>query len=121
MDKFARPKPSGQNSFSGRVASVNGVKAGCKTISVALQGEPGGKLRDAVLLGVEGQRKGRGVIVRGKEGLQAHIFYSARALRRLSKGEDVQVDWTPIGDHLMTNIAITITDPDCSKEDLAED
>jgi hypothetical protein len=120
MDKFARPKSAGQNSFSGRVASVNGVKAGCKTISVALQGEPGGRLRDAVLLGVEGQHKGRGVIVRDKEGFQAHIFYSARALRQLSKGEDVQVDWTPLGEHLMTNIAITITDPDCGKEDPAE-
>jgi hypothetical protein len=99
---------------------VSGLKAGCKAVSVSLQGEPGGRLRDAVLLGIEGRHKGRGVIVRDKEGLQAHIFYSARALRRLSKGENVQVDWTPIGEHLMTNIAITITDPDCSKEDPAE-
>lgn len=120
MDKLDRTKPPSQSSFSARVAAVMGLKSGCKTVSVALKGEPGAGLRDALLLGIDGRRKGRGVIVRDKDGLHAHIFYSAKALRRLSKGASIQVDWTPVGAHLMTNIAITITDPDCGKEDPTE-
>ena len=120
MDKLDRGKPPSQTSFVARVAAVNGLKSGCKTVSATLEGGPGAKFRHALLLGIEARRKARGVIVRDKEGVQAHIFYSARALRRLSKGASVQVDWTPIGDHLMTNIALTIVDPDCDKDDPSE-
>jgi hypothetical protein len=110
-----------QQSFLARVSAVNGVHGGCKTVSATLEADRGSKVRRAVIVGIEGRRKSTGVLVKSdKEGTQAHIFYDARTLRRLPKGASVRVDWSPVGEHLMTNIAFTITDPDYDKADPQE-
>jgi hypothetical protein len=97
-----------------RVAAVNGTQGGCKTVSAILDVESSdSKLKRAVVVGVEPRRKAHGLLIEDEQGAtRAHIFFDARTLRQLSKGERVQVDWSPVGEHLMVNIALTITSHD---------